>query len=110
MVSLIIFLLACGSKETNTSTLPTDGGSCTYEEYSGVCIYQGSGIVTFTGSVNGEDVSFEGNEISLGPEENEPAVGTEIPCTISYITQGTCTPCLLDIGSCGSQAFGELPQ
>ena len=108
-VIVLLSLLACGPK-TTTNTAPIEGGSCTYDDYPGTCIYEEDGSVTFVGTISGEEVSFSRNDIYSVPEQGEPTIGTEIPCTISYITQGTCTPCLLDVGSCGTEAFGGLPQ
>lgn len=115
MMILFISVLACGSQKTPPKVLETapniehvDGGRCTYEDYPSVCVYEGNGNATLVGTINGEDVSFAGNTISFDPNHSEPAIGAEIPCTISYITQGTCTPCLLDVGSCGTEAFDRF--
>jgi hypothetical protein len=81
------------------------GGPCTYDEYPGTCTVtgadaEGNSLFTFEGSVNGERVGLADNAA------NEPkATGTTSDCTLKFITTGTCTPCLLSIGSCGKEAW-----
>ena len=79
-----------------------DAGSCTYDEYIGTCTREEDWSITFTGEIEGETVTFTGNE---GWELEE---GASAECTISYITEGTCTPCLFELGSCGSEAFSYI--
>ena len=110
---LLSFLLfACSDTKTDTAEADSDtsseimeGGGCTYDEYEGTCTYEDAAFFTFTGTINGEEVSYAGNPYTLGPEENEPAAGSSVDCVLSYINTGTCTPCLIDIGECGSEAF-----
>ena len=104
---VFFFFSACDSSTSDTAESPED--SCLYDKYLGTCIYEGNGLSTFIGNINGSDVSFQGNTFSFSPNEEEPEIGSEISCTISYITKGTCTPCLLDIGDCGSEAFHSMP-
>ena len=116
MLFLWLFLcFACSETKTDTAEESTDtssemieGGNCSYDEYEGTCTYEIGGVFTFTGTINGEEVSYAGNPYTLGPNENEPASGTSVDCVLSYINTGTCTPCMIDIGECGSEAFAGL--
>ena len=111
MMYYFFILFACGKSNTDSAdTAAAEDGSCSYDDFAGICTYEGSGYVTFAGTINGENVSYPENDLGLGTDQEEPEVGAEIPCVISYITKGTCTPCLLDIGNCGSEAFSGLPQ
>lgn len=79
-----------------------DGGECLYDDFVGTCTVDANGEATFSGVINGIVVNLTGNE-TWDLEE-----GAEVECTISYISEGTCTPCTLDIGECGSDAFDYL--
>ena len=119
MVLLWSFVLWIGCSETKSDTASDstsdtedpifEGGDCVYNDYEGTCVYESGGVFTYTGTVEDEEVSFENNPYTLGPEDNEPATGSSIDCVLSYITNGTCTPCLIDIGECGSEAFAGMP-
>ena len=94
------------TSDTFTDTDTTDdsgddmeGGSCEYNDYLGKCTVEDDLSVTFTGNIQGEDVYLVGNTAS------GYSAGDSVDCTISYITAGTCTPCILSIGECGSEAF-----
>ena len=100
---MLPWVLLCGCLESKT------GGDCSYEDYPGTCVYDDAGHFTFSGNVEGKEVSFEGNSYTPGLEEQAPAAGSSVGCTLSYITQGTCTPCVFDIGECGSDAFAGHP-
>lgn len=81
------------------------GGPCDYSEYAGTCTVTGKGeegkaIYTFEGEVEGEQVSLAGNA-----SDEELAQGSQVDCMLMFIREGTCTPCLLSIGSCGKQAW-----
>lgn len=108
---LVALLAACGNAEKPTDTASSedtassddiDGGDCTYDSYPGTCTGEGEGLFTYAGDVNGEAVSAAGNPLSslesLGADETTA-------CTLQFITTGSCTPCLLDIGSCGDEAW-----
>jgi hypothetical protein len=91
---------------TSTTSAPTDvvvGGPCSYAKQQGQCVIGAGGTFTFTGVVDGAKVSLPGN--SLGTADKAPAVGASVPCTIDFITVGTCTPCMFSIGSCGQPAW-----
>ena len=109
-----LFWVACSEQKSDTSEGDTteqriDDQGCTYKDYIGTCTYETGGFFTYTGIVEGTEVSFEGNPYTLGPADNEPAAGSSVECTLSYMTTGTCTPCLIDIGACGSEAFSGMP-
>jgi hypothetical protein len=81
------------------------GGPCSYVDYEGSCIVtaasaDGTAVFKFQGLVDGGTMELAGNTSSEGGE-----VGSVIPCQIRFITQGTCTPCLFSIGSCGEAAW-----
>ena len=97
------------SDTSDTSTDTTDdsgddmaGGPCEYDDYLGKCTVEEDLSVTFTGNIQGEDVYLVGNTAS------GYSAGDSVDCTISYITEGTCTPCILSIGECGSEAFAYI--
>ena len=98
------------SAGTDTASDITEGGGCLYEDYPGTCTYEDAELFAYVGTVDGAEVSFAGNPYELGPEDNEPAPGSSVDCTLSYIKSGTCTPCLIDIGQCGAEAFAGMPQ
>ena len=79
-----------------------EGGPCEYDDFIGKCMVEEDLSVTFTGSIQGEDVYLVGNTAS------GYSAGDSVDCTISYITAGTCTPCILSIGECGSEAFAYI--
>ena len=106
LLALALTLGACGGGGDDTPT-PTTAGGCTYDEYPGTCTGTGDGEFTYTGDVEGTTVTYTGNELASG---TELADGASTDCTLSYITGGTCTPCLVDIGDCGSEAFGGIPE
>ena len=121
---LIGILFACDNNTEDTSSRDTDtsevvdtsdsdtdntdsaddelGGPCEYNDYEGKCTVEEDLSVTFTGTIEGEDVYLAGNTAT------GVTAGDSIECTISYITLGTCTPCLLSIGECGSEAFAYI--
>ena len=122
MAAIVLGLIfACGTKTEDTSSTDTsdttdtstdtdttedsgyiDGGPCEYDDFIGTCTVEEDLSVTFTGNIQGEDVSLVGN-IASGY-----SAGDSVDCTISYITEGTCTPCTLSIGECGSEAFAYI--
>ena len=108
--------IGCSDTESDTGFESTsdpenqiiEGSDCVYKEYEGTCIYESDGVFTYTGTIEGEEVSFENTPYTLGPEDNEPATGTSVVCVLSYITNGTCTPCLINIGECGTEPFAGM--
>ena len=96
------------SDDTSDNEIATDtaddvvGGSCEYNDYLGKCTVEEDLSVTFTGNIDGVDVNLPGNT-ATGLN-----VGDSLECTISYITMGTCTPCILSLGECGSEAFAYI--
>lgn len=85
------------------------GGPCEYESQPGICHItdvKGSALTlfTFTGKVDGRDVKLKKNET-----RGSFKAGSEIACSIEFITKGTCTPCGFDLngvwGSCGKAAW-----
>jgi len=96
------------TSDTSTDTDTTEdsgnmeGGPCEYDDYLGKCTVEEDLSVTFTGNIQGEDVYLVGNTAS------GYSAGDSVDCTISYITEGTCTPCILSIGECGSEAFAYI--
>ena len=119
---LLGMVFACETKSEDTSTEDTEtndtsdtsdtdiidtaddviGGPCEYDDYIGKCTVEDDLSVTFTGNIQGEDVYLVGNSAS------GYSAGDSVDCTISYITAGTCTPCILSIGECGSEAFAYI--
>lgn len=119
-------IFACNSKSDDTSSRESDtsdvldtddtsdnetaidtaddvvGGSCEYNDYLGKCAVEEDLSVTFTGNIEGIDVNLPGNTAT------GVTVGDSLECTISYITVGTCTPCILSLGECGSEAFAYI--
>jgi hypothetical protein len=90
------------STDTDDTADDVVGGPCEYDDYLGKCTVEDDLSVTFTGNIQGEDVYLVGNTAS------GYSAGDSVDCTISYITQGTCTPCILSIGECGSEAFAYI--
>lgn len=81
------------------------GGPCSYNEYPGTCTVTGKGdegraVYTFEGDVEGRQVALEGNT-----SDEEMAPGSQVDCMLMFIREGTCTPCLFSIGSCGKEAW-----
>lgn len=123
---LLGLVLACETKTEDTSSTDTDtsdvndtsdtsadtdttndsgdmeGGPCEYDDYLGKCTVEEDLSITFTGNIEGEDVYLVGNSAT------GYSAGDSVDCTISYITAGTCTPCILSIGECGSEAFAYI--
>ena len=124
---IISILFACDSNPKDTSSRDTDtsevidtsdtsdsdtestdsaddelGGPCEYNDYEGKCTVEEDLSVTFTGTIEGDDVYLPGNTAT------GVSAGDSVECTISYITLGTCTPCILSIGECGSEAFAYI--
>ena len=126
MTIFLGLLLACDTKTEDTSSPDTDtdavedtsdtssdtdttddsgemdGGPCEYDDYIGKCTVEDDLSVTYTGNIQGEDVYLVGNTAS------GYSAGDSVECTISYITTGACTPCILNIGECGSDAFAYI--
>ena len=111
MIGLMMAFWACqttpkvedSTSETSDETQDNAvGGPCEYNDYPGSCQVEEDLSVTYTGTIEGEVVTLQGN---VG---NGVSAGDTLDCTLSYITEGTCTPCVLDVGECGSDAFGHL--
>lgn len=98
-----VFLLgtACSDDDSNSD----DGGPCTYADYDGECTITPGNTFVFRGNVEGQDVELPNNSLA----DASLTEGETVSCTVSYITQGTCTPCNFDIGSCSSEAFQAQP-
>ncbi len=79
------------------------GGPCAYADTPGTCTVKPGGTFTFKGTVDGTQVVLENNTIS-GPD-SAPPVGSSVPCSLKFITRGSCTPCGFSMGSCGSAAW-----
>jgi len=82
---------------------PQDGGSCSYDDYSGTCSIEEDGSITFIGNIDGNSVMIPDNNIYESTDELENVESLE--CTISFIYEGTCSPCFLDIGECSGNAY-----
>ena len=95
MLSLCIFLLS--------GCLPESGGDCSYDDYTGTCTLEENGSLTFTGSIDGSNVTIQ--EIEGYDALDELEVGESIECTFSFISEGTCSPCSIDVGSCSGDAY-----
>ena len=81
------------------------GGPCDYREYAGTCTVtgqneDGKAMFAFEGEVEGDRVLLEGNT-----SDEELAQGSQVDCLLMFIREGTCTPCLFSIGSCGKEAW-----
>jgi hypothetical protein len=80
------------------------GGPCSYREYPGTCTVtgqdEGKAVYTFEGDVEGRQVKLGGNK-----SDEEMAPGSQVDCMLMFIREGTCTPCLLSLGSCGKEAW-----
>jgi hypothetical protein len=80
------------------------GGPCSYREYPGSCTVtgedEGKAVYTFEGDVEGRQVKLGGNK-----SDEEMAPGSQVDCMLMFIREGTCTPCLLSLGSCGKEAW-----
>ncbi len=98
MVSiLLISTTACAQTKV--------GGPCDYDEFPGSCTVtqvdpDGTVRFAYEGSVEGDAVVLRENTGTI-----EGPVGTVVDCTLEFITEGTCTPCLLSVGSCGQEAW-----
>ena len=99
------------TEPVDTSTQPQlVGGNCEYTTFPGKCTVTGTGepaTFTFDGPVAGQNVKLEGNEVAPGTKESfaKVEVGVPQPCTLEFISKGTCTPCLLSTGNCGQAAW-----
>lgn len=82
------------------------GDECTYEGYPGTCTGTGESEFTFEGEVGGEQLTLTGNELDPDVTLGE---GETVDCDFEFIDEGTCTPCLFDIGSCGDEAW-DVPR
>ena len=85
------------------------GGGCTYTEIKGRCQLTAVGdypAMTFIGTVDGKAVELAGNTVDDTAAFKPFRVGTSAACTLKFETQGTCTPCLTSVGSCGQAAWG----
>ena len=93
LISLLLF----------TGCLPDSGGDCSYDDYTGNCTFEEDGSITFTGAIDGNNVTISDNE---GYDSvNEIEVGESTECTISFISEGTCSPCSIDVGNCSGDAY-----
>jgi hypothetical protein len=84
-------------------------GGCDYAKIAGTCTVMqdgASGVMVFTGTIDGKAVTLPDNAMSR-PEGVfvDAKVGTAGPCTIEFETHGTCTPCMFSIGDCGQAAW-----
>lgn len=101
-ISLFLSILLTGCEwEKNI-----DGGPCTYDDFPGTCTGEGDGLFTFEGDINGAATTLSGN--TLDDADALPS-GESVSCTLSVETDGTCTPCLFDIGQCGDEAWDVEP-
>lgn len=81
------------------------GGTCDYDEFPGECTVtqvdpEGTVNFTYEGEVEGDAIVLSENTGTI-----EGPVGTVVDCTLQFITEGTCTPCLFSVGSCGQEAW-----
>jgi hypothetical protein len=88
----------------------TVGGACDYRKSAGSCTFttlEPAPTFRFEGVVDGRTVRLEGNELADGQRQSgaKLEVGRSLPCTLDFLTRGTCTPCLLSLGSCGKDAW-----
>jgi len=90
ILSLFTALLACN---------PQDGGECSYADYEGTCTVEEDGSMTFSSIIDGEEMTFSGNDAG------DLEIGEVVDCTLSYITEGTCSPCVMDTGDCGDEVY-----
>ncbi len=109
VVSLTSLLVTgCGgstppAKEAEPVTV---GGACKYEEFAGTCAAEpategAKPTAVFTGEVRGEQVSLPGN-----PAMNDGPLPADGACKLAFITQGTCSPCVIQDGlACGDPAM-----
>jgi hypothetical protein len=86
------------------------GGGCEYRKYAGKCTVTAVGdkpTFTFEGTVEGSALKAEGNQVETPTRQTfgKLQVGASEPCTLEFISQGTCTPCMLSHGSCGKAAW-----
>ncbi|MCE9576923.1 MAG: hypothetical protein K8W52_27500, partial [Deltaproteobacteria bacterium] len=84
------------------------GGGCTYAKIEGRCSLTDLGdhpVMTFTGTVDGKAVELPGNSVRDAFAFQPFGLGTNIPCTLEFETQGTCTPCMFSVGECGKAAW-----
>jgi hypothetical protein len=79
----------------------TGGGPCVYDVYVGLCTGTGGNQFTYEGEVGGEEVTLTGNSLGVLTLDE----GEFVECEIGWIEEGTCTPCTIDIGSCGDEAW-----
>ena len=91
-----------------SSQISCEGGDCQYDDLVGTCSYSSADRFDFTFVIDGEEVTYTDN--AYFEDEQPLAEGESIECTLSFITDGTCTPCLFDIGECGSDAYDEFRQ
>lgn len=101
ILSLVVLVLVTASADAQTKV----GSTCEYSEYPGTCTVtsvdpDGTVHFTYEGAIDGEAVTLAENTAISGG-----AVGTQVDCTLQFITQGTCTPCVISIGSCGTEAW-----
>jgi hypothetical protein len=83
---------------------PEAGGECTYAKHRGVCVVTANATFTFQGSVEGVNVLLPGNLLVTAGKP--PPVGTSTPCTLDFLTEGICSPCMFSNGgSCGEPAL-----
>ncbi|MBI5533881.1 MAG: hypothetical protein HY898_14260 [Deltaproteobacteria bacterium] len=124
LLFVLVTLAACTSKPSSPSAVPANaadaappsappaavGGGCEYRKYAGKCTVTAVGeksTFTFEGTVEGSAVKAEGNEVETPTRQTfgKLEVGASEPCTLEFISRGTCTPCMLSHGSCGKVAW-----
>ena len=93
-ITTLLFLIGC---------LQDNGGSCSYDDYTGSCTLEEDGSLTFTGDIDGNSVTILDNEVYEDTDELD--TGDSIECTISFISEGTCSPCSIDVGNCSGDAY-----
>ena len=98
------------SASTPASPPTTVGGACDYRKSPGSCTFttlEPAPTFRFDGAVDGRTVRLEGNELGAPQRQSigKLEVGRTLPCTLDFITRGTCTPCLFSLGSCGRDAW-----
>jgi hypothetical protein len=113
----ILLVLFCWSASSEAGKKNVRGGPCSYDNFMGECIATAydkkSDEITFSyvGKVGSENVTTPGNMAKKSAMEKNLRVGDKLSCRLSFITKGTCTPCLFKnekgdfIGSCSKESW-----
>ena len=107
MRSLVVFIITALLSASACAQTKV-GGPCIYEEFPGLCTVtsvepDGGAHFTYEGEIDGEAALLRDNAT-----DHDYSEGDVVDCDLGFITEGTCTPCVVSIGSCGEEAWAAF--